>query len=271
MFSAVLMLASAYVSFAALMYLAQRSFLYLPGSKQFQAPEVHALAGFDAVTLTASDGVELKGWYSPPPHNPAPVILYLHGNAGSLGDRTERFRLFREEGFGVLAISWRGFGGSGGSPTEAGLLEDGRTALRRLGQDGVNLDRVVMFGESLGSGVAVQLAADPETRPAALVLDAPFTSTAEVAKLKYWMLPVELLMKDQFRSDLYAPKVTAPAMVLHGTADRITPFRFGERLSTLFAGPVKFLRLEGAPHVADLTPESWGAIKDFLAQHGLRP
>ena len=119
--------------------------------------------------------------------------------------------------------------------------------------------------------MAVQLAAQADTRPAALVLDAPFTSTADVARLRYGFLPISLLMKDQFRSDLHAHKVTAPVMVLHGTADQVTPFRFGKRLSEMFGGPVKFYAMEGAPHIADLTAESWGAIKAFMAEHGLRP
>lgn len=263
--------AAGYVLIAAVMFLMQRSLLYVPGSKTFELPSAVGLAGFEPVTLTTADDVQLKGWYSPPPHNPAPVFLYMHGNAGTLADRAERFELFRDEGFGVLAISWRGFGGSGGSPSEEGLLEDGRTALKRLQAEGIGLERVVMFGESLGSGVAVQLAAQADTRSAALVLDAPFTSTADVARLRYGFLPIGLLMKDQFRSDLYAQKVTAPVMVLHGTADQVTPFRFGKRLSEMFGGPVQFYPMEGAPHIADLTPQSWGAIKAFMAEHGLRP
>jgi fermentation-respiration switch protein FrsA (DUF1100 family) len=232
--------AAGYVLIAAVMFFMQRNLLYVPGSKTFEAPSAVGLDGFEPVTLSTKDDVQLKGWYSPPPHNPAPVFLYLHGNAGTLADRAERFSLFREEGFGVLAISWRGFGGSGGSPSEDGLLEDGRTALKHLQAQGIGLERVVIFGESLGSGVAVQLAAQADMRPAALVLDAPFTSTADVARLRYGFLPVGLLMKDQFRSDLHAQKVTAPVMVLHGTADEVTPFRFGKRLSEMFGGPVKF-------------------------------
>jgi pimeloyl-ACP methyl ester carboxylesterase len=267
--SLVVMAAAGYVLVAAAMFAMQRNLLYVPGSKTFEPPSAVGLAGFEPVTLTTADNIELKGWYSPPPHNPAPVFVYMHGNAGTLADRAERFELFRKEGFGVLAISWRGFGGSGGSPTEAGLLEDGRAALKRLQADGIGLERVVMFGESLGSGVAVQLAAQADTRPGALVLDAPFTSTADVARLRYGFLPVGLLMKDQFRSDLHAPAVSVPVMVLHGTADRVTPFHFGKQLSEMFAGPVTFMRLEGAPHIADLTPHSWGAIKAFLGEHGL--
>jgi hypothetical protein len=269
LYSAVAVFAVAYIAVAGFMYAAQRSFLYVPGSKRFETPAAAGLSGYEARDIATADGETLKAWYSPPAHNPAGLIVYLHGNAGTLAERTDRFKLFRDEGYGVLALSWRGYGGSTGSPTEAGLLEDARAALKLVQDEGIPMSRVVLFGESLGSGVAVQLAADPATRPAAVVLDAPFTSTADVARLSYWYLPVGILMKDQYRSDLFAPKVTAPVMVLHGTADRVTPFRFGEALSKKFAGPVKFYPMEGAPHVADLTPASWGAIKAFLTEHGV--
>ena len=270
LYSAVAVFAVAYIAVAGFMYAAQRSFLYVPGSKQFETPAAAGLSGYEARDIATADGETLKAWYSPPAHNPAGLIVYLHGNAGTLAERADRFKLFRDEGYGVLALSWRGYGGSTGSPTEAGLLEDARAALKLVQAEGIPMSRVVLFGESLGSGVAVQLAADPATRPAAVVLDAPFTSTTDVARLSYWYLPVNILMKDQFRSDLFAPKVTVPVMVLQGTADRVTPFRFGEALSKKFAGPVKFYPMEGAPHVADLTPQSWGAIKAFLTEHGLQ-
>lgn len=268
--SSLLVLVLLYLAILVVMYMAQRSLQYVPGSRQFETPQAYGLDGFEAVSLTAPDATVIRGWYAPPPSPGAPVVLYLHGNAGTLADREARFVLFREEGFGVLAISWRGFGGSNGSPTEAGLMQDGRTALAFLAGQGVQPQRIVIFGESLGSGVAVQLAADDATRPAALVLDAPFTSTADVARLRYWFLPVGLLMKDQFRSDLFAPKVTVPVMVMHGTADQITPFRFGEQLAGLFAGPVTFFPMQGGRHIEDLSPQSWAAIKAFLAEHGIR-
>lgn len=259
-----------YLAILVMMYMAQRSLQYVPGSRNFETPQAYGLDGFEPVSLTAPDATIIQGWFAPPPSPDAPVVLYLHGNAGTLGDREARFKLFHQEGYGVLAISWRGFGGSGGSPTEAGLMEDGRTALAFLTGQGVPSRRVVIFGESLGSGVAVQMAADEAVRPAALVLDAPFTSTADVARLRYWFLPVGLLMKDQFRSDLFAPKVTVPVMVMHGTADQITPYRFGEQLAGLFAGPVKFFPMQNGRHIEDLTPQSWAAIKAFLAEHGIK-
>ncbi len=261
----------AYVAMAAFMYVAQRKFQYFPqasAAQGFEPAAQYQLAGFDDVTIPTEDGEMLRAWYYARPNDDVPVILYMHGNAGSLADRHERFALFAREGFGVLAISWRGFGGSTGSPSEAGLLEDGKAALRFLQGKGVDGSGVVLFGESLGTGIAVQLAADPATTPKAMILEAPYTSAADVARNQYWFLPVELLMKDQFRSTEHAPQVTAPVFVFHGTADRIIPFQQGKRLSQAFAGPVQFHVMNGSGHIDPLTPESWGAIKAFLGAHG---
>ena len=123
----------------------------------------------------------------------------------------------------------------------------------------------------MGSGVATQLAANPETSPLAVVLEAPFTSTADVARKRYWFLPVNLLMKDQYRSIDFASKVSAPVFVFHGTTDRVVPYAQGKRLYEAFAGPKEFLRMEGNGHIDPLTQVSWGAIKDFLEANGAAP
>jgi dipeptidyl aminopeptidase/acylaminoacyl peptidase len=146
------MAAAGYVLIAAVMFFMQRNLLYVPGSKTFEYRQCVGLAGFEPVTLSTKDDVQLKGWYSPPPHNPAPVFLYCMAMPVRWPTGPSGSSCFAKKGFGVLAISWRGFGGSGGSPTEEGLLEDGRTALKHLQAEGIGLERVVMFGESLGSG-----------------------------------------------------------------------------------------------------------------------
>ncbi len=274
MISFVFVVACTYLAVAGFMYVAQRSFQYFPQHSVrtgFEVPAKFGLDGFIVASIGTSDGETLGSWLAPPPTGDAPLILYMHGNAGTLGERAERFRLFHKEGFGVLALSWRGYGGSTGSPTEAGLIEDGRGAMKLLKQQGVSASRVILFGESMGSGVATQLAADPDTSPLAVVLEAPFTSTADVARKRYWFLPVNLLMKDQYRSVDFAPKVTAPVFVFHGTADRVVPYAQGKRLYEAFTGPKEFLSMEGNGHIDPLTETSWGAIKDFLAANGAAP
>ena len=261
-----------YVAIAAFMYVSQRKFQYFPQaslSAGYEPVSAYALEGFEDVTITPADGETLKAWYGAPPKPGGLVILYLHGNAGTLSDRVERFRLFRNEGYGVLVISWRGFGGSTGFPSEAGLILDGQGAISFLKDRGIMPDRLVVFGESLGSGVAVQIGAHAQTRPAAIILDSPYYSMLALARSRYGFLPVSLLLKDQFRSGDFAPKVTSPVFVLHGTVDTVVPFAEGRRLFDVFTSPKNFHEIPGGGHVVPLTPESWGAIKSFLNKHGL--
>lgn len=274
MISLAVFVATMYVAMAAFMYVAQRNLQYFPEHSNkagIEAPVKFGLDGFSVASIGTSDGETLVSWLALPPKADAPVILYMHGNAGTVGDRAERFRLFHAEGFGVLALSWRGYGGSTGSPTEKGLVADGRAAMKFLNEQGLPESRIILFGESLGTGVATQLAADPETSPLAVILEAPYTSAADVARTRYWFLPVDLLMKDQFRSLDFVPRVKAPVFVFHGTADRIVPYAQGKRLYDAFTGTKEFLSMEGNGHIDPLTKISWGAIKDFLKANGAAP
>lgn len=267
MINFIVILTTIYVAVVGFMYMAQRSFQYFPQQSArtgFEGPASFELEGFVASSIETGDGETLVSWLALPPKPDAPLILYMHGNAGTLGDRAERFRLFRDEGFGVLALSWRGYGGSTGSPTEKGLVEDGRSAMKLLHRKGLPRSRIIMFGESLGSGVAIQLATNPDTSPSMVILEAPFTSAADVARKRYWFLPVGKLMKDQFRSIDFAPSVTVPVFIFHGTDDEIVPYEQGKRLYEAFPGPKDFLGLQGNGHIDPLTPFSWGAIKAFL-------
>lgn len=274
MISLAILVAIIYIAMAAFMYVAQRKLQYFPQQSVeagIEAPAGYGLDGFSVASLHTDDGEMLVSWLALPPKADAPVILYMHGNAGTVGDRAERFRLFHEQGFGVLALSWRGYGGSTGSPTEKGLVEDGRAAMKFLQEQGISAARIILFGESLGTGIATQLAADPKTAPLAVILDSPFTSAADVARTRYWFLPVGLLMKDQFRSIDFAPRVTGPVFVLHGTADRIVPYIQGRRLFEAFTAPKEFLTLHDGNHIDPLTALSWGAIKAFLRANQAAP
>jgi uncharacterized protein len=159
-----------------------------------------------------------------PPREGRPVFLYFHGNGGSLRWREERFRMLIADGGGLIALSYRGYGGSSGRPTEKGLVEDADTAYA-FAVAQYPAERIVLWGESIGSAVALALAAE---KVGCLVLEAPFTSAIDVGARHYWFLPVRLFMKDQFRSDLRASKVTAPVLVVHGENDAIVPMTLGQ-------------------------------------------
>ena len=228
-----------YVGMAAILYFSQRSMMYFPETVHTTPTQ----AGFpeaEEVTLTAADGARLVAWHVAPREG-RPIVLYFHGNGGALHYRVERFRKLIRDGIGLLGLEYRGYAGSSGSPSEAGLIADGEAAYafaaaRYPGK------QIVLWGELLGSGVAVAVAAEkPVGR---VILEAPFTSAVAVAGLRYWYLPVRLLMKDQYRSDERIEKITAPVLILHGAHDHVIPFAMGERLFEETKAPkhiVKFL------------------------------
>lgn len=254
--------ALAYVGIAVVLVLAQRALMYHPASMN-DAPAAMGVAEMTVVRLVTADGLDLASWYAPPQPG-APVVVYYHGNAGNIAMRAFKARRFLDAGFGMLLVGYRGFGGNPGRPSEHGLYADGRAALDWLAGQGIDGGRVVIYGESLGTGVAVQMAV--ERPPAALVLEAPFTSATDVAAAIYPFLPVRLLMRDRFDNLAKIQALAAPLLVVHGEADRIVPFRFGKRLFEAAPQPKQAVFLPQANH-NDLY--DWGAgdaIVEFLAK-----
>lgn len=224
----------------------QRALLYLP--KPFEVSP--AAAGLDAAELLrlhTPDGEVLPAWHIPPTLA-RPLILYFHGNAARLADKAERFRNLTATGYGLLAVEYRGFAGATGSPSEQGLHIDADTAYAHALSLGATPARLIVVGESLGSGVAVALAA--RCKIGAVVLDSPYDSVIDVAARRYWMFPVRWLIRDTFRSDQRIVQISAPLLVVHGTSDQTVPFAAGERLFALANEPKQFIRVEGAGHLA---------------------
>jgi len=232
-----------YVGLATMIYFAQRSLMYFPDTLH-TAPAAAGLAEAVEVSLTASDGVKIIAWHVAP-RDGKPVILYFHGNGGALRYRVERFRKLITDGIGLVALEYRGYGGLSGNPSEQGLIADAEAAYA-FAAARYPPAQLVLWGESLGSGVAVALAAEkPVGR---VILEAPFTSALAVGERHYWYLPVRLLMKDQFRSDERIAKVTAPLMIMHGVHDRIIPYAMGEQLFDLANKPKHIVRFLDGGH-----------------------
>jgi fermentation-respiration switch protein FrsA (DUF1100 family) len=247
-----------YGGFVVLLYVTQRSLQYFP-EPQRTTPAAAGLPEADEAVLDTTDGERVIVWHVAPLEG-RPVFLYLHGNGGSLGWRVERFRALNADGSGLVALSYRGYGGSSGQPTEAGLAADAAAAYS-FAAARYGAGRIILWGESLGSALAIMLAAEkPVGR---VVLEAPFTSAAAVAAWHYWFVPVRLLMKDQFRSDLRIGKVTAPVLIVHGDNDVIVPVTLGERLYGLIRAPKRFVRIVGGGH-EDLGARAVAAAKQFI-------
>jgi pimeloyl-ACP methyl ester carboxylesterase len=212
------------------MFSFQRNLQYFPRAAPMN-PAAAGLPQAEVRTLPTADGERIVVWWVAPSDAAAPVYLYLHGNGDNLERRAPRFARLASEGAGVYAVSWRGYGGSTGTPTEQGLLTDARTAYADL-TERIEAERVVLFGESLGTTIAIMLAAERPVR--ALVLDSSFDSALDVARGRFPWLPVTLMLEDTYRADLAAPRVAAPVLQVHCQRDPITPLPFAERLHERF-------------------------------------
>lgn len=227
---------AAWLALVGCMYAAQRALMYFPGGDLPPPPPPFAEA-----RLRTADGLELVAWEAPPQEG-RPTLVYFHGNAGTIAGRVFKVRPFLDAGYGVLLVSWRGYGGNPGAPSEEGLLADGRAALDYAARRGP----VVLFGESLGCGVAVRMAAE---RPvAAVILEAPFASAVDVGARHYWYLPVRLLMKDRFESIRRIGKARAPLLIVHGERDDVVPVEQGRRLLAAANEPKRGVFLLQAGH-----------------------
>jgi uncharacterized protein len=236
----------AYLALAGTIYAQQRAILFRPDTARV-APASAGLGNLDEITLDAAGAPRLIAWEARPADASRPVVLYLHGNGGNLARRSSRFRQLTANGAGLLAVSWRGYGGSEGKPSEAGFREDARAAVARLKAQDVGPERLVIFGESLGSGVAIMLAAEMPVR--ALILDSPYESIASIAAERYWWLPVNLLIRDPFRAIEAAPRVTAPVLAAACTDDWLTPYAGAQRLMEAFRGPKRLITFDRRCHI----------------------
>jgi uncharacterized protein len=235
----------------------QRAFLFQSRPLIFQTQKGDEF-GTAHFAITTADGETLDAVWLIASGLPCGVLLYLHGNATNLTHRMARIRALSALGFSVLAIDWRGFGNSTGTPSQVGCQLDAAAALQWLGHR-ADLSQIVILAESLGSGVAVELVAKHNV--GALVLEAPFSSAVDVAQAFLPIFPVRKLMIDQFRSDLLIQNIRTPLLVQHGLSDWVVPFCFGKRLYALAPEPKRLIRYVGGGH-NDL-PEKHGSHHDL--------
>jgi fermentation-respiration switch protein FrsA (DUF1100 family) len=250
-----------YAGLLGLMYIFQRALMYFPDPRR-TAPAFVGLPQADEVVLTSADGERLIAWHVPP-QGLRPVVIYFHGNAGALDLRAGRFKWLTADGIGLVALSYRGYGGSTGTPSETGLVNDA-VAAYDFAAARYPAKRIVLWGESLGTGVAIALAA--ERKVGGIILDAPFTSLADVGAAAYPLVPVRWLIKDPFRSDERIARVRAPLLALHGELDRIVPITLGERLFSLAGEPKRMVRFPQGGHVNLDDYGAEKAVKVFLSE-----
>lgn len=241
------------------MYVSQRALLY-PGASS--AGEETARWG-TAVSIDTPDGERLHALFRPATDG-RPTLLFFHGNADRISNYSFLDAILSRRDIGFLAISYRGYPGSTGSPTEEGLLADGVAAFDWLSTH--TRDPIAVLGQSLGTGVAVHVAAQ---RPvAAVVLLSAYDSMMAVAQQAYFFLPVAPLLKDTFRSDLKIVEVSQPKLFIHGLRDTVVPLSHGESLFEVAQQPKQMIALEPFGHNDIWSMELADVIADFVENPG---
>jgi len=218
----ILMIIAAYLALLLFLYIVQRHLIYFP-SKQAITPEEAGVPEMHEVELKTEDGLAIKAWYKEPVNPEYPTIVYFHGNAGNIGNRAFIVKPFLDEGFGVLLLTYRGYSGNPGSPSEKGLYMDARAAMEFV--QGQNL---VLHGTSIGAAVAIQMATEYPIK--ALVLQSPFSSLSDVGQYHYPFLPIRWLAKDRYDSINKVNEIRAPVFILYGLEDQIIPPHLTEKL-----------------------------------------
>lgn len=239
-----IVLAIFYAGGLAALYFLQRAFLFPIPSTARIAPAAAGLPQVEEHVLTTEDGEKIIVWHVAAKPG-RPVILYFHGNGDYLAGFFPRFRELIEDGIGIVAPAYRGYSGSTGAPSEQGLLKDAAAAYA-FTTARYSPDRIIAWGFSLGTGVAVAIAAGQ--RIDRLILEAPYSSMADVAAFRFPFFPVRLLLRDPFRSDERIARVKVPLLVMHGADDPAIPIAFGERLFALAHEPKRFVRFPGGGH-----------------------
>lgn len=244
--SVVVIMALALLLVVGVMWVLQRRFIYFPSQV---LPDVAAvLPGAEEVTFPTEDGLMLGAWWVPAAGDAnGGTVVVFNGNAGNRGDRTQLAGALAERGYGVLLVDYRGYGDNPGSPTEDGLLADGRAAVAYLEtRADVDTDRLAYFGESLGAAVAIGLA--EQRPPAALVLRSPFVSLSEIGSVHYPFLPISVLLWDRYPNLERIREIEVPVLVVAGSADSIVPVAQSRRVYEAASGPKEFVMIEGADH-----------------------
>jgi len=250
--------AAVYLVVIGAMFFLQRDLLYYPvaagASPDPDGPSIQV------VQIDTEDGERLVGWWLPAEGN-NPTILFFNGNAAGLAVQEGRWRRIADKGVGFLAVGYRGYDGSTGRPTEAGLHMDAAAAYDWLTRR-VPPSRIVIHGFSLGSGVAVRLASERSAR--AVILEAPYTATVDVAAEAYPWAPVSLLMLDQYRSRDIIDRLEEPILVIHGDADEVIPFEQGWALYGMAKAPKAFVRMVGSNHSTLVRDGAYDHVWRFL-------
>ena len=249
-----------YLTITFVLYYSQRSLLYHPTENNYSGDKL--TVPIDKVKIKTDDNIELLAWYHDKDIQNYKTILFLHGNAGSLENRIHKINHFNEMEINFLIISWRGFSGNEGKPTEEGLYKDAKSAVKWLINKGVKKENIIIYGESLGTGVATEISQNESF--AGIILESPFTSMVAAGKSKYPIFPIGLLLKDKYESDKKIKNIKSPVLVMHGEVDTIVPFWMGKKIYELANDPKYYYFPEYDDHMMEYNDKLLNTLKSFI-------
>ena len=261
--ASILALVSFYVLVLIVVFFFQGNLLYHPSVDNYLKDQaVNEPTEIEKIKITTKDKIDLVGWLYNRNLEKFKTILFFHGNAGSLENRTYKLNHFKDLDVNFLIIAWRGFSGNRGKPNEMGLYEDAESAIKWLKMKGVNEKNIILYGESLGTGVAVQVAQNQNY--AGVILESPFTSMVNMGKKYYPFFPVSLLLKDKFESYKKINNISVPVLIMHGKVDKIVPYDMGKKMYELANEPKFFYSQEYGDHMIEYDEKLLTALKKFI-------
>jgi len=242
------------------LYFYQRNLLYHPNENNYSEDKISV--NIENVRIKTSDNIELLGWYHEKNLKDFKTLIFFHGNAGSLENRIHKLNHFRDMNINFLIIAWRGFSGNNGNPSEQGLYEDGKSAIDWLIKKGVSEKNLILYGESLGTGVATHLAQNKNF--AGVILETPFTSMIDAAKKFYPYIPVKLLLKDKFENYKKIKNINSPILIMHGEVDQLVPFSMGKKIYEIANEPKYSYFTKYDNHMMEYDENLVLALKSFF-------
>jgi len=242
------------------LYFYQRNLLYHPNENNYSEDKISV--DIENVRIKTSDNIELLGWYHEKNLKDFKTLIFFHGNAGSLENRIHKLNHFRDMNINFLIIAWRGFSGNNGNPSEQGLYEDGKSAIDWLIKKGISEKNLILYGESLGTGVATHLAQNKNF--AGVILETPFTSMIDAAKKFYPYIPVKLLLKDKFENYKKIKNINSPILIMHGEVDQLVPFSMGKKIYEIANEPKYSYFTKYDNHMMEYDENLVLALKSFL-------
>ena len=261
--TSIIALVSFYILLLIVVFFFQRNLLYHPSIDNYLKGEIEKEpTAIEKVKITTNDNIVLNGWFYNRDIKKFKTILFFHGNAGSLANRTYKLNHFKNLDVNFLIIAWRGFSGNKGKPSEVGLYEDAKGALNWLNKIGIDNKNIILYGESLGTAVAVEMA--QKKNYAGIILESPFTSMINMGKKYYPFFPVRFLLKDKFESYKKMNNISIPILIIHGKVDKIVPFAMGKKMYELSNEPKFFYSQEYGDHMVDYDEKLLLALDKFI-------